>query len=136
MATTYNIVVEQGDDIEFTITVTDGVNPLPISAFRMDVKKQIADVTPLFSFNTTGLTIEIDPDGDIGEEPITDEDVEATTSSNVVTVSIDRSFTFLPAIKAGGQFLYDGFVEFVNGKRRKVLSGTIQVNKSVTQWSA
>jgi hypothetical protein len=134
--TAYNFTIEQGDDLSFTITVKDDLGaPMNVSAFRMDVKKNKSDLRPIWSFNTADTTVEIDPDLDESGPPEDDTGGDADVSTNVVTITIDRDFTFIPAVRVGGVFIYDGFAEFADGTRRKVITGTITVNESVTKWS-
>lgn len=134
--TAYNFVIEQGDDLAFTVTVRDDLgDPLNVVAFRMDVKKAKADTHPIWSFNTTGTSVTVDPDHTEAGEPEEDTGGDATVATNVVTVVIDKSFTFIPSVRTGGQFVYDGFAEFTDGTRRKIVTGNITVNESVTKWS-
>lgn len=135
----YNITLEQGDDIQFTLVYEDANgDPIDITGaqFRMDVKKTLADTNPIWSFNTADTDVTVDPDGEGGGSPETDTGGDSLIggTNGVITIIIDRAFSYKPAVRAGGVFLFDGVLELADGKRRKILTGTITVNKSVTLW--
>lgn len=133
-----NFTIEQGEDLVFTLKLKDS-DGLPLdltdAKFRMDVKKQPTDTHPVWSFQTQGVEVEVDYDGPEGEpaELDTTDDVTIKDEIGEIHITVDRAFTFKPAVRGGGTFSYDAFLDR-GGKRRKILTGTITVNKSVTIW--
>src|SRR5690606_32361378 len=133
-----NFTIEQGEDLVFTLKLEDSDGlPLPDLAdakFRMDVKKQPTDTHPVWAFQK-GAEVEVDYDGPEGEpaELDTTDDVTINAETGEIHITVDRAFTFKPAVRGGGTFSYDAFLDR-NDKRRKILTGTITVNKSVTIW--
>jgi signal-transduction protein with cAMP-binding, CBS, and nucleotidyltransferase domain len=124
----------QGETLTFSLTVTDDVGqPLPVLAFRMDVKKTLSDENPIYSFNSDGVSVVVDPDLSGSGVPEEDNLIDAVIVDNVVTVTLGPDFTFIPAVINGGKFLYDAYIELASG-RHQVLKGQYTVNAAVTRW--
>lgn len=127
---TYNFIWQQGEDGE--ISMIYKVNGVAVNLtgynLRMDVKAP-ANGTILFTFNTT--------DADTGGEE-TSGDEAALTSAGEIHVLVPRT-----ASLTSGQLFgyldtalnYDIFLRDASSKQKKILKGTITIEKSTTLWS-
>lgn len=127
---TYDFVWQQGEDGEINIVykINDLVVDLTGYNFRMDLKASTSG-TVLYTVNTTGA----------------DTGGETTSGSEVTMNSVGEIHAVIPrttALSSGPLFNhvntalnYDIFIRDASNKQRKVLTGTITIQKSVTLWN-
>lgn len=142
MAATFNYVWEQGEDLIIRIVYKEGPEGAPVAvdltgySLRMDMRKVNTDGIRVWTFNSD----------DIIGEPLAD-DVGA--ADNEITLGADGSIEIvvsrlltLPGgsifteLQAGTtQFVYDMFLRNPQDQQKKILTGVISINKSITLWS-
>ena len=144
MSTTYDFVWSQGEDVTISLTYKSGPSgaevpvDLTLYSLRMDVAgpngailtvlndKAIADADPFTA----------------GSQP--DNAYEVTLgSAGQITINLYRTLTmpgtkinsYINANPATTEFPYDIFLRDSSNKQKKILSGKITVEKSVTKWT-
>lgn len=141
MAATYNYTWEQGEDLVIMAVYKEGPEfaPEPVDlsdySLRMDMRKVNADGDRVWTFNSHDIDDEPDAD-EPGEQ-----DNEVTLGADgTIEIVVSRALT-LPGgsvyeeLKTGTtQFVYDMFLRNPQDRQKKILSGVITVNKSVTLW--
>lgn len=141
MAAVHNYTWDQGEDLELSMTYKEGPVGAPVAidltayVLRMDIRKDMIDGALKWTFNSA----------DLPGEPLVDEtgpeDNEATLGPDgSINILVPRSLT-LPGgalyddIMAGAtSFVYDVFLRSPQNRQKKILSGVVTVNKSVTLW--
>ena len=111
-----DIVIEQGATWEYPFTWTSGNSPVDITGyeFKAQIRKK-ADATPvIITLNT--------PD----EIAITD------GPAGIYTITIDADIT---SDMPDGQYQWDMFVTFPNGKVRKLWVGDVEFIPNITEPS-
>lgn len=128
---TYDLVWQQGEDGEISMIykVNDTAVDLTGYSLRMDVKAPGGTGTILYTFNSA--------DADTGGESVSGDE----TTLN----SLGEIYILVPRVAslAGGQFFnhldmalpYDIFLRDTLNKQKKILQGTITIQKSVTLWN-
>ena len=133
-----NFVMEQGDDLPIKITYKEGTLGSEVAlnlttgySVRMDIVSETG--TRLATFNSADLPA---PENDTTKE------VTLGNGTNNIVINVPRALT-LPSGAIGGElasnksvFKYDMFLRITStDKQRKILTGTITVNPTVTRWS-
>lgn len=144
MAATYNYEWNQGEDLLIALVYKSGPvgesEPVDLNlySFRMDI------VAP----NGTVLTV-INDDTIADTDPYTagaqEDAAYEVTMNNLGEIRIDLSraltlpggafYKYLNANPAVKTFSYDMFLRDNNGKQKKIMAGTITIERSVTHWT-
>lgn len=127
---TKDFVWQQGEDGEINMVYKRDGLAVDLTGYnvRMDVKANNND-TPLFTFNTTGA--------DTGGE-VTSGDEATLNAQGEIHVVVPRA-----ASLTGGQLFnyldtalnYDIFLRDDQNRQKKILKGTITIEKSTTLWN-
>lgn len=130
----YDYDWEQGADLVFTMTYAVGADEDsadPVDLTDYSIRMDISDGTSrIYSFNSDDLT-----------SPVDNIDEATLGSDGSINIVIDRSLTLtggavFTAMAAGKTvFFYDVFLRDGDSKQKKILKGTITVNKSYTLWA-
>jgi len=137
---TYDAVWEQGEDFVMNILYKENDVPFDFTdhIIRMDLAQgnNNSVVFTLNSEDVEGLDGEGNPVDTAGS---TDNEISLDANGNI-TIVISRALT-LPGgiigdrILTNNKYAYDMFLRDPSGKQRKILVGSITVNKSVTLWT-
>lgn len=143
MAATYNYEWNQGEDLLIALVYKSGPvgESVPVDlnlySFRMDIVAPNGKVLTVANDDTIADT---DPYQEGAQE---DTDYEVTMS-NIGEIRIDLSraltlpggafYKYLNANPAVKTFSYDMFLRDNNGKQKKIMAGTITIERSVTHW--
>lgn len=142
MAATFNYTWEQGEDLVLQLVYKEGPvgTPVPVDltgySLRMDMRKVNPEGLRVWTFNSDDIPAEPEAD-EIGEG-----DNEITLDSDgSIEIVVSRLLT-LPGgsiyaeLQTGiTQFVYDMFLRNPQNRQKKILTGVITVNKSITLWS-
>lgn len=143
MAATYNYEWNQGEDLLIALVYKSGPigesTPVDLTlySFRMDIVAPDGKV----------LTIAND-DNIVDSDPYTagnqDDSVYEVTMDNAGEIRIDLSrsltlpggafYKYISANPSIRTFSYDMFLRDFNGKQKKIMGGTITIERSVTHW--
>lgn len=144
MAATYPYDWNQGEDLLISLTYKSGpvgeVEPVDLTLyqFRMDIvapdgkvltvvnDESITDADPYTSGNQADTSYEVTMNS-VGEIRI-----ELPRALNLPGGVFYKYLNANPAVKT---FSYDMFLRDNNSKQKKILSGTITIERSVTHWS-
>lgn len=142
MAGTFNYIWEQGEDLIITAIYMEGPEDAPVAidlstgySLRMDMRKVNPDGLRVWTFNSADITDE--PEADVSGAADNEITLGADGSIQIV---VSRALT-LPGgsiyteLQSGTtQFVYDMFLRNPQNRQKKILSGIININKSVTLW--
>lgn len=134
----FNYIWEQGEDLILNVKYLVETVPQDMTAYdvRMDIAKLENNIpsASIFAFNST----------DIPNEPLDavgTSDNEITTDINGnINIVVSRALTLGAGVIAASlpqtnTFIYDIFIRKIStNTQKKLLSGTITVNRSITQW--
>lgn len=128
---THDFIWQQGEDGEISMIYKQNGVAVNLTGYelRMDVK-QAGSGTVLFTFNTA--------DSDTGGEETSGDEVAALGATGEIHVLVPRT-----ASLTGGQLFnyldaalsYDIFLRDSSEKQKKILKGTITIEKSTTLWT-
>lgn len=144
MAATYNYEWNQGEDLLIALVYKSGpvgsAEPVDLNlySFRMDIVAPDGKVLTVSNDDTISDT---DPYTPGAQEDSTYE----VTMNNLGEIRIDLSraltlpggafYKYLTANPAVKNFSYDMFLRDNNGKQKKIMAGTITIERSVTHWA-
>lgn len=144
MAATYNYEWNQGEDLLIALVYKSGPvgssEPVDLSlySFRMDIVAPNGKVLSVINDDSIADTdpYQAEAQGDTSYE---------VTMNNVGEIRIDLSraltlpggafYKYLTANPAVKTFSYDMFLRDNNGKQKKIMAGTITIERSVTHWT-
>lgn len=145
MAATYDYTWDQGED--FTISMIYKVGPegaeVPVNLTSYSLRMDLAapDGTIMTVLNDDAITdADTHTPGNQGEIAAASEVTLGTAGE--VTINLARSLTlvggamyrYITANPSQNTFYYDVFLRDGTNKQKKILSGSIMLVKSVTQW--
>ncbi len=143
MASTYDYTWEQGDDLTISLVYKTGPEgatvPVDLTGykFRMDITatdgkvltvlndEAIADTDPFISGSQADNTFEVTMDS-VGNIAI--------VLSRALTLPNGAFYPYLNANPNQKIFSYDMFIRSGAGVQKKILGGSITINKSITMW--
>lgn len=144
MAATYNYEWNQGEDLLIALVYKSGpvgsAEPVDLNlySFRMDIVAPNGKVLTIINDDTIADT---DPYTAGAQEDAAYE----VTMNNLGEIRIDLSraltlpggafYKYLNANPAVKTFSYDMFLRDNNGKQKKIMAGTITIERSVTHWT-
>jgi hypothetical protein len=144
MAATYNYEWNQGEDFLIALVYKSGpvgsAEPVDLNlySFRMDIVAPNGKVLSVVNDETIADT---DPYVAGAQEDATYE----VTMNNLGEIRIDLSraltlpggafYKYLNANPSVKTFSYDMFLRDNNGKQKKIMAGTITIERSVTHWA-
>lgn len=144
MVAVHNYTWEQGEDLVLSMLYKQGPVgaevPVDLTGYqlRMDI------VTPAgerkYTFNSDAI-IDVDPttpelEGDTEEEAVLGADGSiAITIPRTLTLPGGEVYDDITATPPVNTFNYDVFLRDPSDKQKKILKGTITVEKSVTLWA-
>lgn len=142
MAATYNYTWDQGEDLEISLVYKEGPAGSPTAVnltnyqVRMDIRSVSVAGSRTWTFNSS----------DISGEPLADSvgvsDNEIVLGSDgSIKITVPRSLTLpggsiYPLLENANSamFVYDVFLRNGSNKQKKIMTGAITVNRSVTLW--
>lgn len=142
MAATFNYVWEQGEDLVISAVYKQGPEGAPVAvdltgySLRMDMRKINSDGLRVWTFNSDDIVGE--PDADESGETDNEVTLGADGSIEIVvsrSLSLPGGSIFTELQLGTTQFVYDMFLRNPQNRQKKILTGVITVNKSVTLWS-
>lgn len=144
MAATYNYEWNQGEDLLIALVYKSGpvgsAEPVDLNlySFRMDIVAPNGKVLSVVNDDTI-------PDADPYEAGAQEDAAYEVTMNNLGEIRIDLSraltlpggafYKYLNANPAVKTFSYDMFLRDNNGKQKKIMAGTITIERSVTHWT-
>ena len=144
MAATYNYEWNQGEDLLIALVYKSGPvgSSVPVDLtnydFRMDI---VAPNGKVLTVANTGDIADADPYTEGAQPEAAPYEV---TKNNLGEIRIDLSraltlpggafYKYLNANPAVKTFSYDMFLRDNNGKQKKIMAGTITIERSVTHW--
>lgn len=142
MAGTYDFTWDQGDDLNILFIYNVGADvgsavPVDLTGyqFRMDMATLDALPTRVVTLNSddiTGSGAVDNPGSGDNEVTLGDDGSISIFISRSLTLTGGAIFTQMGLGKV--HFKYDCFLRSPGGLQHKILSGTININSSVTQW--
>lgn len=145
MAATYNYEWNQGEDLLIALVYKSGPvgEAVPVDlnlySFRMDI---VAPDGKVLTVANDDAIADADPYTP-GNQP--DSSPYEVTMDNAGNIRIDLSraltlpggtfYKYLNANPAVKTFSYDMFLRDNNGKQKKIMAGTITIERSVTHWA-
>lgn len=125
----YNFVWQQGEDATISLTYKTTAN-VPVDLTGYSVRMDVADAskTLLYTFNSADLTDPVD----------TNKEATLGGSAGTINIVVPRSVTLGTGALAnniGSALNFDVFLRDASNKQKKILTGTITIQPSVTQWA-
>lgn len=143
MAATYNYEWNQGEDLLIALVYKSGPigesTPVDLTlySFRMDI---VAPDGKVLTIANDDNIVDSDP-YTVGDQ---DDSVYEVTMDNAGEIRIDLSrsltlpggafYKYISANPSIRTFSYDMFLRDFNGKQKKIMGGTITIERSVTHW--
>lgn len=127
---THNFVWQQGEDGVISIAYKDSNdNPIDLTgaSLRMDVASQSSPSTVLYTFNSDDLTDPVD----------TNKEATLGGTAGTINIVVPRSVTLTGGslFSSIGQALaFDIFLR-QGSTQKKLMSGTITIESSITKWA-
>lgn len=144
MAATFNYTWAQGEDLNIQMVYKEGPAgaEVPVDLTLWSLRMDIVTLTGTrrYTFNSADIA-DVDPDT-VGAQP--DSTKESTLGTGgAISILVPRTLTLpggalytdISAPTPQLIFNYDVFLRDAAGKQRKILKGTITVEKSYTLWA-
>lgn len=140
MVATHNYTWQQGEDLTLSMLYKQGPvgSEIPVDltgySLRMDIVG--ADGLHRYTFNSDDIPDPtVDEVGELDNEAVLGADGSINiTVPRTLTLPGGEIYTDITATTPNLTFQYDVFLRDTAGKQKKILKGTITVEKSVTLW--